>query len=141
MHIGIKLGLTFAAILTVSKVVGSGVWGLVVLLGIIAALSLFHAVIARNRAQLTLFSRALIVNAGSALVLAVLLILQDTVSFPWLLGLAIGVAGGLLATTWLIRRQGRKDPTTWVEFERELNKASVVDVLLGRPLNELASEP
>jgi hypothetical protein len=141
MRVGIRFGLTVAAILGVLQLVGSGVWGLALLLGILAILSLAHGVVARGRARLVCLSYGLIVNAFSAALLALVLVFKDTLPLPWLLSLGTGVGVGLLVGAWLISRQERESPATWAELEKELERASLVDLLLARPLTTVRSEP
>lgn len=136
----IKFGLTVAAALALAQLVGTGEWGTALLLGIIAVLSLAHALIARTQAHLISLSYGLTVNALTAVLLALLLILKNAVSFTWLLSLGTAVIVGLLAGAWLIWRQARMSPTTWMELKRELANASLVDLLLARPLNAVGSK-
>lgn len=140
MSVAVKLGLILAAVLGVAALFGSGWWGPAGVLAIVAVLSLVQAGVAWSQARLPWFGYALILNAISAVLLAVLLVSTQALPSPWPLVLGAGVFVGLLGTAWLIRRQGRANPTTWLQFERELETASVAGVLLGRPLKALGSK-
>lgn len=133
----IKLGLIIGMILGLSPLLGLGLRGPAAVLGTVAIVSFVHGLVAWSRARLPWFGWALIVNAISAVLLALLLVLADELSFPWLIGVGTGVLVGLLVSAWLIQRQGHTSPTTWLELTRELEGASVADLLLGRPLTAL----
>lgn len=137
MRAAVKLGLILGVILGLSPLVGSGWWVAAAVLGIAAVLSLVQGVIAWNRSRLQWFGSALIVNSISAVLLALLLVFEEELSLLWLLGLGAGVLVGLVASAYLTWRQRRVRPTAWRELGRKLERASVVDLLAGRPLKAL----
>lgn len=139
MSVSLKLGLVFGVVLSLSIVLVPGWWGLAAMMGIAALLSLVHARIAWNRARLPWFGYALVVNAISAGLLALLLVVGNELSLPGSIALGAGVAIGFLASAWLMRRQGGTRPTAWRELAREMESSSVAGVVLGRPLRALES--
>lgn len=134
MSTAIKLGLLLAVLLAVSRFVTPESWGPAILLGFVAVLSVVHAVIAWKRAKLKLFSYSLAVNSVSAALLAVVFVFQAELSRAWMLGLGAAFVLGLVASAFLARWQFRARPSEWRTLKARLEAASLVDVLLGRPL-------
>ncbi len=134
MSAAAKFGLIIGVMLGLSIALVPGWWGLAAILGIVAIQSLVHARIAWKRACLPWFGYALVVNATSAVLLALSLVVGNELSLPWLISLGAGVLVEFLASAWLMRRQRQLRPTVWQELKRELESSSLMGLVLGRPL-------
>ena len=132
----LKFGVLFGVVLGLSLVVGSGSSIPAIVLVITAVLCLVYGGIAWRRAALPWFAGALVLNAISSVLVVLLLLFRNDLGLLGLLCLGVGVLLGFLGTAWMMQRQQRLRPSRWSELKRRLEEASVVDLLLGRPLNE-----